>query len=104
MQQITIDRRCLLDFSTEYGRLPDVTVGNPLNVPGTHMVAVAWLSQYLANGSKDAANELAVAFTGWLCGRGEFVLAEESEKEFVTALVALVAEVVDVAEMADGKK
>lgn len=103
MQQITIDRRRLLDFSTEYALLPDITVGNPLKVPGTHILAVAWLSSYLNNNDK-VANELSIAFTGWLCGRGEFIVAEESEKDFVTTLVALVAEVVDVSEMNDASK
>lgn len=104
MQQITIDRRHLLDFSTEYGRLPDVTIGNPLKVPGTHILAVAWLTNYLDDSGHKVANELAIAFNGWLCGRGEFVLKDESEKEFVKALVALVAEVVNVEDMIDGEK
>ena len=103
MQQITVDRRHLLDFSTEYGRLPDMTMGNPSKVPGTHILAVAWLSSYLNHNDK-VTNELSIAFTGWLCGRNEFILAEESEQEFVTALVALVAEVVNVAEMSDASE
>ena len=100
MQQVSVDRRHLLDFSTEYGRLPDMTMGNPLKVTGTHILLVAWLSAYLNHNDK-VTNELSIAFTGWLCGRNEFILAEESEQDFVKALVALVAEVVDVSEMND---
>ena len=103
MQEITVDRRHLLDFSTEYGRLPDMTMGNPLKVKGTHILAVAWLAAYLHHNDK-VSNELAIAFTGWLCGRNEFIIAETSEQDFVKALVALVAEVVDVSEMANASK
>ena len=98
MQEITINRRHLLDFSTEYGRLPDVNIDNPFKVVGTHILLVAWLAAYLTDNNRISA-ELAVAFTGWLCGRNEFILAEDSEKDFVNVLVALVAEVINVSEM-----
>ena len=103
MQEITITKQVLLAFSTEYGRLPDVTIDNPLSVVGTHILAVAWMSAYIREDGK-TADQLSLAFMGWLCGRGEFTLAGESEHEFIKALVALVSDVVNVQEMADGKK
>lgn len=103
MQEITIDRRHLLDFSTEYGRLPDVDIDNPFKVAGTHILLIAWLAAYL-NENKRITTELSVAFTGWLCGRNEFILAEDSEKEFVRVLVSLVAEVINVSEMNNAPK
>lgn len=100
MQQIDITRRLLLTFAEEYLRVPDVTIGNPYQVKAPYSLLVAWFSVLV---NSDDTDVLGIAFTGWLCGRNEFVLMDEAQKEFAVVLVALCGEVIDTKEFVNGQ-
>lgn len=96
MQQVSLTREHLVRFSEEYSRLPDVDIGNPYHVPATHVVPVAWLVAMSKDPTGEGSITLSAAFSGWLLGRGEFILMAEEQPNFENLIFTLFKEVVDV--------
>ena len=94
MQQIDPTRQLLLAFAEEYLRVPDVVIGNPHKVKAPYSLLLAWLA--ILAGPPTERDVLGIAFTGWLCGRDQFILHDECEQEFADILVGLCNEVTDV--------
>lgn len=92
MQEIDVTPRLLVEFSTEYGRVPLVDLGEtPKCIPFTHHVLAAWVSAF-----QHGDNNLYHVFTGWLCGRGQFVHPDVKGELILCALADALREVVDV--------
>lgn len=83
MQEVEITTQLLVQFSTEYSRVPIVDLGgNMQGIPFTHQVLACWVSNLKEN--KD--NSLYSIFTGWLCGHGKFIRPDTTSGEVMTAL------------------
>jgi len=92
MQQVEITPQLLIQFSTEYCHVPIVELGgNMQGVPFTHQVLACWVSNLKE--SKD--NTLYSIFTGWLCGRGNFLRPDTTSGEIMTALANALRPVVE---------
>lgn len=92
MQQITITRNLLKQFSTEYVRVPDVGISNPYGVKSEFILIVAWLISMSTDPEGQGSTAMSSAFNGWLCGRGEFCLLEEEQPAFEVHMKSLFEE------------
>lgn len=92
MQQVSITKALLKRFSTEYIRLPDVNIENPVNVRGEYILIVAWMSAMSHDPHGMSTRTLSAAFSGWLLGQDMFVLMDEEQETFEKAFMELFKE------------
>lgn len=92
MQEVDITPQLLIQFSTEYGRVPIVELGGDMQgIPFSHQVLACWISQL--KHSKD--NSLYTVFTGWLCGQGKFISPDTRSDVITTALADALRPIVE---------
>jgi len=92
MQEIDVTPQLLIEFSTEYAKVPIVGVGGDLKgIPFTHQVLACWISNIQARQD----NLMYQVFTGWLCGRGQFIHPDTPSGVIMEALAAALRPIVE---------
>lgn len=91
MQEVDVTPQLLIEFSTEYAKVPIVELDKmPVGIPFTHHVLACWLLAI----QRDDDNSIYQVFTGWLCGRGHFLHPDVPGKVIMLALADALSEVV----------
>ena len=83
MQEIDLNAKVLLEFSHDYCRVPNINIEGGEGIPFDCLVLAAWFSDMHY---KNKHSIFFSAFQAYLCGRGEFVLPELTNDEFMTLL------------------
>ncbi len=95
MQEVDVTPQLLVQFSTEYAKVPCVnmadTNGYLRGIPFTHHILYYWIAG-LSGPEKD--NSMYQQFTAWLCGRGEFLHPDAKGDSVPMALAKAMAEIV----------
>lgn len=85
MKQVDITTQLLIRFSTEYAKMPNVDTGAAaIGIPFTHQVLACWITAL----AKHQDNTMYLAFTGWLCGRNEFLDPDTTSMRISETLAA----------------
>ncbi len=95
MQEVDCTPQLLVQFSTEFAKVPCVNMqddnGRLNGIPFTHHVLYYWIAG-LSGPAKD--NSMYEKFTAWLCGRGEFLHPDASNESVPASLAKAMADVV----------
>ena len=94
MRQVDVTPQLLVQFSTEYARVPCVNMtdanGFLKGIPFSHHILYFWISE-IANHKNNAMYDV---FTAWLCGRNEFLHPDTAPNAVAIALANAMSKVV----------
>lgn len=94
MQEVDVTPQLLIQFSTEYARVPCVNLNDEngflKGIPFTHHILYHWISELAQNNNNDMYH----VFTAWLCGKDKFLHPDKSLQEVTQALANAMSEVI----------
>ncbi len=95
MQEVDVTQALLVQFSTEYGRVPIVEMNdaaaNLKGIPFSHHILYYWISELANTGN----NNMYQVFTAWLCGKDKFVHPDVKGSDIIKVLAETMQPIVE---------